>query len=273
MRFKTWRLAFVLGAAAAALGGWGCSQDILNNDTASIVGRVQNRAGGAIAGIRVGVIYQASLLGPVPRAARAAGATLGNAYPNPLSDTGGGVIIPLTGVSDTTVAVEIRAELGGVAGVLRHLFTGPVTRDTTFTWDGLDDTNVLVPNGRYTIRLTVPANPPSGTTPSVQEKIFVVNRSQAIVEFYQAYNAQTDFDGQFIVQDLGVGAHFTATNASGNVLGDAFLANQVIVMFRDPDHVYLPDQTSVVVGPKETVDVSYILDSNAPSPLPPPETR
>jgi len=275
MQITTSRIGFVSAAAAAALAGWGCSADTFNTNSATIAGRVENRAGDGITGIRVGVIYQPSLSSPgvLPTAAATAGPALGAAYPNPLTESSGGVTIPLTGVADTTLAVEIRSEFGGVAGNVRNLFSGPVAHDTTLAWDGQDDTFRLVPNGRYQIRLTVYPDPPSGAAPVTQEATFIVNRSQAIVEFYDAYNAQSDVDGTFLIEDLAVGAHFLATNASGTPLGDAFLANQVTLMFRDPEfHNYLPDQTTVAVGPRESVDVTKVLDSTA-SPRLRPDTR
>jgi len=269
MRFTTFRIVLILGTAV--LAGWGCGADTFNTDTATIVGRVENRAGDPIPEIQIGVIYQAALQSPVPRPAgpegAAAGPSLGLAYPNPLTDNGGGVRIPLTGVADTTLAVEIRSEFGGVAGVFRHLFAGPVTADTSLVWDGEDDGHsLLAANGRYTIRLIVPADAPAGT--STQEAVFVVNRSQAIIDFTQAYNASSDFDGQFVLEDLGVGAYFAATNASGTPLGQALLINQVTLTFRDPQQLYFADQTTVAVGPRESVDVTKVLEPTTAAPRP-----
>jgi len=137
-----------------------------------------------------------------------------------------------------------------------ELFAGTVTRDTTFFWDGRGGTGLL-PNGLYTVRVTIPADPPAGSDGTRLEARVLINRSSALMETFYAFNAVSDPGGEFLIVDVPVGALITATTAQGAVVGSQQVSTLVYVVFRSPDH--LPADREVLIAPGDLVTLSQTL--------------
>jgi hypothetical protein len=253
------RLLQVLAVVSCVVGGLaaGCSEDDFGNAT-SIEGHVLDDADDTpIFGVNIGVVYEPVLPAPGPprpepglgrpaggRRLDAAAAALQNPYPNP----GVGLVsIPLAVDGPTALRVEIRATFAGVTGDVALVFDGIVTQDTTLSWEGTDNFNEDVPNGLYTVRLTSPP----GSTAGAVDKAVVVNRSSAQMQAQGIFNAVSGAEGEYFLDDLAVGREFTATNSSGQTLGQAHLADRVTLAFRDPD--FVPQDESVLIGQGDVV--------------------
>ena len=171
--------------------------------------------------------------------------------------------------ADTTGRLEIYGSSAGVRIVIATLKTGGFAAGShTVAWDGVNRTLQIpvsyVPNGLYEVRLTVPENPPAGTTPLVLTQNLLVNRPSGLM-FPEAYNYQTAPDGYFLLEDLAIGEPFTMTSASGSVMGAREVSDIVTVYFRDPHFEYRDTQKSVTLGPRDQVTLDILMESNFPS--------
>lgn len=247
----------------------GCGEEGTSPATATVTGNVVDPSGNAIVQVRVGILYFPAFPSSSPVSGASPQPTqepvrLGGPYPNPTrTPAGEELTIRLNASADTTARIEIWTTFGGVPGSVRRLFSGAVSRDTTLTWDGRDDFDLLVPNGLYQVRLTVPANPPQGTDPWIEEVPVLLNRSPLEMESLdpfvegQGFNSLTDAEGRFTITDLAVGEGFPAAAVNGASLGQASVRSVVDVVFRDPDHAARDVET--VVGPGDVVELNNVL--------------
>lgn len=255
---------------AAILGG-GCAQDVPPGHNASISGSVLDTQGQSLGEIQVGALFSYRTVaagGPIGLVASAASSVrLRPPYPNPnATAVDGAVTIVVECDVDTTGRLEIYAPLAGVSAVIATLKTGHFSAGTTtVTWDGVNRALQIpvpyVPNGLYEVRMTVPENPPSGSTPLVLTQNLLINRPQGLM-FSEAYNYQTAPDGYFLLEDLGIGEPFTLTSSTGATLGERQVSDAVTVYFRDPHLEYRDTQRSVSLGARDQVSLDVILESN-----------
>lgn len=259
-------------ALAVSLPAWtGCADEAGFGETTSISGTVVDPAEVPIFGIQVAVLYDVRISAPMPGTAEAP--VLGAPYPNPVSGElqAGELRIPVAVDSDTTGTLEVLGSFGGVPGTVATLHSGSLAANQTFQWDARDRFANLVPNGLYVVRLTVPANPPQGSTPLVQEARVLVNRSDnTLLALGGGFNAQSDPSGEYLIDDIAVEARFTATSGSGQVLGTGTVRNLIRLLFWDPSGEYrtlvLPPE-SILAG--SSVAKVTVLDPVLPAPRPP----
>lgn len=257
----------VLGAVALLAG---CAEDTVIGGETAISGRVVDPGGTGIPGVGVGVEYTSVAVASgslLPGAASAAGVALLSPYPNPATGAveGDEIRIPIQVSTDTTLDVSILSPSSGVYRFEREIFSGLVTRDTTFRWNGRGGDGLL-PNGLYRVRLTVPADPPAGVTPTVIEAPVLINRSPALLEALLGFNANSDPGGGYLIGDLAVGQRIQATNAQGTSLGTQRIVEPVYLIFRSPD--YQPEETQVFIAPGDFVTVTTTLTPIFPAAVP-----
>ena len=255
---------------AAVLGG-GCAQDVPPGHNASITGSVMNTDGRPLGEIQVGALFtfrSAAASGPIGLTAPVASSVrLRPPYPNPnATAVGGAVTIVVECDVDTTGRLEIYAPLAGVPAVIATLKTGAFSAGIhSVNWDGVNRALQVpvayVPNGLYEVRMTVPENPPAGSSPLVLTQNLLVNRPQGLI-FSEAYNYQTAPDGYFLLEDLGIGEPFTLTSSAGATLGQRVVSDAVTVYFRDPHLEYRDAQRSVTLGPRDQVTLDILMESN-----------
>jgi hypothetical protein len=267
---RTTRILPAVLLLAAVLGG-GCAQDVPPGHNASISGSVLDTQGQSLGEIQIGALFSyrtAAPSGPIGLVAPAAsGVRLRPPYPNPnAGQVGGAVTIIVECDVDTTGRLEIYAPVAGVPAVIATLKTGGFSAGLhTVTWDGVNRSLQVpvpyVPNGLYEVRMTVPENPPAGSSPLVLAHNLLINRPQGLI-FSEAYNYQTAPDGFFLLEDLGIGEPFTLTSSAGATLGERVVSDAVTVYFRDPRLEYRDAQRAVTLGPRDQVSLDVMMESN-----------
>ncbi len=255
---------------AAVLGG-GCAQEVPPGHNASISGSVMDTQGQPLGEIQVGALFAfrtAAASGPIGLTAPVASSVrLRPPYPNPnATEVGGAVTVVVECDVDTTGRLEIYAPVAGVPAVIATLKTGAFSAGIhSVNWDGVNRALQVpvpyVPNGLYEVRMTVPENPPAGSSPLVLTQNLLVNRPQGLI-FSEAYNYQTAPDGYFLLEDLGIGEPFTLTSSAGATLGERVVSDAVTVYFRDPHLEYRAAQRSVTLGARDQVTLDVLMESN-----------
>jgi hypothetical protein len=260
-----YRLSLALMAVLAASVLWaGCAQDIPSGVT-TIIGSVVDQSGAPIFGVPVGVYFSVRRVSGAPGGIlNAAAVNLAPPYPNPAIDPEGvDVTIPVSADTDTTGRVEIWGAVGGVASRIATIFNEPIPAGgKNVLWNGRDNVGQSLPNGLYFVRLILPA----GGTSAVAEYPVLLNRTEGLVSGRDIYNALSDADGNYFLDDLPVGERITETSAGGAVLGQAAVENRVVVFFHDSD--YLGGPEAVIIGPGETVEVVTVLRAVSPGVAP-----
>jgi hypothetical protein len=261
----------------------GCSDEGDLGTTTSILGTVVDPVGDGIFAVEVAVVYntisasapelQGSNTGPYRASPSPRAVTLFPPFPNPATlgpPTTASIQVEVDAA--TTLRVEILTAFGGSLANVATVFEGTVTQDTVLVWDGRDRFAGLAPNAMYTVRLTSPANPPQGVTPDVQEQALLVNRSTTdLFGLQEGFNAVTDVNGEYLIDDLAVEGEFIATNVSGDPLGTRAVGTQLALYFWDPkDQFQQLVDTDVVVLKGETLEkttqLSPIFRGRRPEP-------
>jgi hypothetical protein len=256
---------------------------LTNFAISTIEGSVVDPTGRALSSIRIGVVYDwgtVSAPGVVPLAAApglpgptADEVVLGDPYPNPVAAPPGAVQLWILADGDTTIRLEIWTEVGGVGTLVASLHSGTITPGPhSWQWEGRDDFSAEpVPNGMYTVRLTVPA---SGEPNTRTEKNLLVNRSlvqmEALDPFGEGlgFNGLSGADGTFLLSDIAVGQSFLITNPdSPDPIANGITRNQVTLYFSDPD--FQSAKRDVPIGAGDVVTVAPVtLTPIFPAPAP-----
>lgn len=268
-----------LSAALIAAFFWsGCSEDALIGNNTTVFGTVVDPAQTPIFGIEVAVVYEVEIASPSVAAGEPGrspsipplATILDSPYPNPMDQelVEGQLTIPVSTDSDTTLKVEILGIFGGTLSTVATLYSGMLASDTTFVWNGRGNFDNLVPNGLYVVRLTVPSS--GGAT---QDVSVLVNRSSnTLANLQEGFNALSDANGEYTIQDIAVESRFPATNASGGALGTGVVGNRIALFFRDPSGQYLEEILIETILSGETLEKVTQLDpSGVPAPDPPSE--
>jgi len=252
-------ISLVLVAVAAL---WtGCSEDTNPSGVTIIYGSLIDQTGAPIYDVRVGMTLSIRRISQAPAGVLPVAAALSPPYPNPFIDPEGtDLSIPVAVATDTTGRVEIWGTVGGVASRMSTLLNGDIAAgERTVPWNGRDQYDRPLPNGLYSVRLYLPA----GATSAVAEYAILINRSEALVAARDIYNAVSDPDGNYVLEDLPVGEQLTETNGSGTVLGQALVEDRVVIFFDDPDYQGGPEV--VIIGPGEIVEVVTVLQALNPA--------
>jgi len=247
-------------------------EDLNNFAITSINGSVTDPTGRGLSGVRVGVIYQMTTVsapgvrttaaGPEPGGTAAEAVRLLNPYPNPARAPIGDVRIRWAADADTTALVEVWTEVGGVSTLVAGLHSGAVSEGLNEAiWDGRDDFDLLpVPNGLYTVRLTVPT---SGDAATVTEAPILINRTAREMQDLDTafegvgFNGLSAPDGSFLVTDIAVGVTFPVTSTdSPDPISTGLTRNQVSLVFLDPD--YFDNGREVVIGAGDVVSMAPV---------------
>ena len=160
----------------------------------------------------------------------------------------------------TTGRVEIWGSLDGLFTRLNVIANREFPAGTHHLfWDGRDGASgERLPNGLYTLRVTLPANPPEGTEPTVLEAPWLLNRGVVDAVALEAFNTYTDGDGFYVIYDVAVGERFTRTNAEGVVQGTGILRNRVRLFADDRDFQHYESNVDIASTEVVIVDVSLV---------------
>lgn len=257
---------FIPAAVITACFSAGCGDEGQFPATALIQGQVVDLAGNGIFQIDVGVVYEVQVVSSALSPRVGASATLLAPYPNPITTDFIPLKIRVQTASATTARVEVVGFVSGISGTILTLHQGVVPPDTTVIWDGTDIFSIMVPNGLYKIRVTIPATSAEGAQTD-EERTVIVNRPTAVMVLKEdLFNTSSGLDGRYVLDDLAVGESFTATADNGVILGAAFLLDRVTVIFRDS--AYQDNQSLVSIGPGEIVDLVTQLTPIVTKPYP-----
>jgi len=262
----------------------GC-EDTSNFAITSIEGSVTDPTGFGLPGVRLGVLYQVvnqSAPGPPPLGeaamdppgTAAQAITLGNPYPNPVAAPPNSVRLPFSADRDTTVRLEIWTQIGGISTLVTSLYSGAVSAGANeAVWDGYAEyfQGGPVPNGMYTVRLTVPA---VGEPNTRSEASLLINRTLLDMKNLDPFTEGVGFnglsggDGSFLLSDIAAGQTFTLTNASSQApLGTGITRNLVTLAFSDPDFQDALREVPIGAGDVVTLGPQVLVPlAAAPSP-------
>jgi len=257
----------VLPALALLAALAGCEDDGPTGNGTTISGNVVDPDRIGIYDVHVAVVYFEDLLSGAVAPVAADEPALLAPYPNPTFGLDGSVVnLQMTTPVDTTAKLEIWSDVFGPYSRIRGIHDGPVAAGTTsWTWDHTDAAGDPLPNGMYRARLTVPA---SGDSVSVQERGILLTRPAASISRRPEYNAFTDPEGRFSLENLPIGGTFTLTNSGGQVLGTGIVRNRVDLVFREPD--YRERILPVTTAPGAALQVAdVIMEPLFPSRTPP----
>jgi hypothetical protein len=277
--YNVFRLFVRLSAALLAAFFWGgCSEDDLIGNNTTVFGQVIDPAQSPISMIEIAVVYEVQFASPSPSPGNSLGfrstltplaTSLGNPYPNPMNQdlAAGQLRIPVSTDVDTTLRVEVLGIFGGTLSTVANVYSGRLASDTTFVWNGRGDAfNNLVANGLYVVRLTMPSS--GGTT---QDVSVLINRSSnTLANLQEGFNALSDGNGEYVIEDIAVESRFPATSAGGGSLGTGVVGNRISLFFWDPANSYLPRLVSETLLTGETLEkVTELTPTGVPAPEPP----
>jgi hypothetical protein len=223
---------------AALVGLAGCGDDFTNPGGVTLVeGRIiDDTTGFGVFDLGIALEFkeEAASAPGILEPAQAAEVVLSPPYPCPVRFEDS-LRVELS--SDQPIAARVTVESTSRAfpGELAVLGDGPLpSARAEYVWDLRDEFGgAYVPNGIYVVRAVI--TDPESTVRTL-ERQFLVNRpvNQAIV--LDAFHTYSDPDGNYRIADVPTGLAYTATDASGRILGERRVDEDMTLFYCDIDY-------------------------------------